>query len=51
LGGYLYVKRSNIDCGQINIAVYGKTHGETMGSKGIPALLLTPSLALVNIEI
>ena len=43
LWGYLYVKCSNIECAEINIIPYGKTH-RTPGSKGIPSFAVNTKL-------
>jgi len=43
LWGYLYVKCSNIECAEINIVPYGKTH-RTPGSKGIPSFAVNTKL-------
>lgn len=43
LGGYLYVKCVNIDCEEINIVPYGKTHRQPQ-SKGIPSFVVNTKL-------
>jgi hypothetical protein len=36
LGGYLYVRCQNVDCGHINIAPYGKTRHQKDRTVGMP---------------
>jgi len=47
LWGYLYVKCSNIECAEINIVPYGKTH-RTPGSKGILSFAVNTKLGTGN---
>lgn len=42
LGGYLYVRCMNPDCGQVNIAPYGKTHRQK--KKGMPCFVANTKL-------
>ena len=42
LGGYLYVKCQNLDCNQVNIVPYGKTHH--MKKKGTPCFSVNTKL-------
>jgi len=43
LGGFLYVRCSNIDCEQVNIVPYGKTHRQGK-TKGIPCFVANTKL-------
>lgn len=42
LGGYLYVRCVNPDCGEVNIAPYGKTHH--VKKKGMPCFVANTKL-------
>ena len=46
LGGYLYVKCGNVDCGYVNRAAYGKTYCEpsTKNSSGMPCFVVNTKL-------
>ena len=44
LGGYLYVKCQNVDCNEVNIVPYGKTHH--LKKKGSPCFAVNTKLGI-----
>ena len=44
LGGYLYVKCLNVDCGEVNLIPYGKTHRIKTNTPGLPCFVVNTKL-------
>ena len=48
LGGYIYVKCQNVDCGEINCVPYGKTHRLKKSKPGMPCFAVNTKLGTGN---
>lgn len=44
LGGYLYVKCMNVECGEVNLVSYGKTHRDKKKKAGMPCFVINTEL-------
>ncbi|XP_056009475.1 uncharacterized protein LOC130051527 [Ostrea edulis] len=50
LGGYLYVKCLNPECGEVNTIPYGQTHREKAGKAGMPCFVINTKLGTGMID-
>lgn len=46
LGGYLYVKCLNVECGEVNLVPYGKTHRNKKNKAGMPSFVINTKLGI-----
>ena len=46
LGGYLYVKCLNVECGEVNLVPYGKTHRNKENKAEMPSFVINTELGI-----